>query len=262
MATLEDCRQPRSKDVGASLNSTPQLLQMYIRTRQHDALTILDVVSNTVLFAEYVLILFTNPNRFVLLTHPYYIMELVVLLSFYAITIIDQTDAVIQISSNETAFKVFFCLCVFVYCFRIFRILRLLSITKGYAALYMTLRATKTDVIFFSAVFMTICMLSAFLVYFTELWSTGSFPNMFMSVWWSVVTLSSVGYGDKVPETDVGRVLTVFMIILSLLLVALPIVIITCYYGDYYTCVENVKKHQKQIEHSTINKRKITHSEG
>ena len=102
---------------------------------------------------------------------------------------------------------------------------------------------------------MTICMMSAALVYFMEMSSLGAFPNLFMSLWWSVVTLSSVGYGDMVPETDAGRVVTVLMIVLSVLLVSIPIVIITCYYGDYYTCIENMAKHRKCWERDDMSKR-------
>ena len=51
-------------------------------------------------------------------------------------------------------------------------------------------------------------------------------PEVFSSIpaamWWSVVTLTTVGYGDTVPITPVGRVLAAIIAVLGIGLFALP----------------------------------------
>ena len=46
-------------------------------------------------------------------------------------------------------------------------------------------------------------------------------------MWWAIVTFTTVGYGDITPTTTAGRVVGALIILLSLMLVAVPVVIVT-----------------------------------
>lgn len=59
-----------------------------------------------------------------------------------------------------------------------------------------------TIVLFLVAVLLT----SAALVYLAERPSNSGFASFFDSVWWTIVTVATVGYGDRVPETLSGRI--------------------------------------------------------
>ena len=48
------------------------------------------------------------------------------------------------------------------------------------------------------------------------------FASVFHSLWWAVVTLTTVGYGDMFPITTGGRVFTFFVLFLGLGIVAVP----------------------------------------
>ena len=71
-------------------------------------------------------------------------------------------------------------------------------------------------------------VIAATLMYFAE---TEAQPEVFSSIpasmWWSVVTLTTVGYGDTVPITPVGRVLAAVIAVLGIGLFALPAGIIS-----------------------------------
>ena len=54
-----------------------------------------------------------------------------------------------------------------------------------------------------------------------------AFPNIVASMWWAVATLTTVGYGDVVPVTGMGRLLGGAIAILGIGLVALPTAIIS-----------------------------------
>jgi voltage-gated potassium channel len=44
----------------------------------------------------------------------------------------------------------------------------------------------------------------------------GTYPNVWLGMWWSVQTVTSVGYGDIVPQSFTGRLLAVFVMIIGI----------------------------------------------
>jgi len=57
----------------------------------------------------------------------------------------------------------------------------------------------------------------------------GTIPQ---AMWWAIVTLGTVGYGDVVPVTSLGKLVSVFAIIGGLTMIALPVAIISTAFAD------------------------------
>jgi voltage-gated potassium channel len=57
----------------------------------------------------------------------------------------------------------------------------------------------------------------------------GTIPQ---AMWWAIVTLGTVGYGDVVPVTPLGKAVSVFTIIGGLTMIALPVAIISTAFAD------------------------------
>jgi voltage-gated potassium channel len=57
----------------------------------------------------------------------------------------------------------------------------------------------------------------------------GTIPQ---AMWWAIVTLGTVGYGDVVPVTPLGKLISVFTIIGGLMMIALPVAIISTAFAD------------------------------
>src|SRR5258708_4038933 len=51
-------------------------------------------------------------------------------------------------------------------------------------------------------------------------------------MWWAIVTLGTVGYGDVVPVTPLGKLVSVFAIVGGLAMIALPVAIISTAFAD------------------------------
>ncbi|MGC1309094.1 MAG: ion transporter [Phormidesmis sp.] len=115
---------------------------------------------------------------------------------------------------------------VFVREIHLLRLARLLKIgrySESIRTLGKVVTAKRHDLLSATFTVFTLLMFSASLVYFAE---HASQPELFSSIpasmWWSVVTLTSVGYGDVYPITPIGKLLGGVIAVLGLGLVALP----------------------------------------
>ena len=109
---------------------------------------------------------------------------------------------------------------------RILRLLRLLKLTRYFTSLQMLLRVIEREKGSFQAVLFILSILivmAAAGVYIVE---NRAQPDVYSSIpasmWWAVVTLTTVGYGDVTPITPLGRALGAIITILGLGLAALP----------------------------------------
>ncbi len=120
----------------------------------------------------------------------------------------------------------FFPSLVFVREIHLLRLARLLKIgrySESIRTLGKVVAAKRNDLLSAMFTVFTLLMISASLVYFVEHASQPKlFPNIPASMWWSVVTLTSVGYGDVYPITPFGKLLGGVIAVLGLGLVALP----------------------------------------
>jgi voltage-gated potassium channel len=57
----------------------------------------------------------------------------------------------------------------------------------------------------------------------------GTIPQ---AMWWAIVTLGTVGYGDVVPVTPLGKIVSVFAIVVGFAMIALPVAIISTAFAD------------------------------
>ena len=81
-------------------------------------------------------------------------------------------------------------------------------------------------------------------VYFAE---AGSANSMFKSIpdgfWWAVVTMTTVGYGDVVPQTVLGRLLAAAVMLLGFGIIAIPTGIVS------YEAIRQGQNDQRQCSH-------------
>ncbi len=95
--------------------------------------------------------------------------------------------------------------------------------TTGIRTLALVLQAKKTELLGVLTVLLLLLILSSSLVFYAE---NGAQPDKFSSIpetmWWGIITLTTVGYGDVYPVTIPGRVLAGVMAILGIGLFALP----------------------------------------
>jgi voltage-gated potassium channel len=109
---------------------------------------------------------------------------------------------------------------------RIFRIFKLAEYLAESSVLVSALRASRRKITVFLLAVLTIVVIVGALMYVVEGEAHG-FSSIPVSVYWAVVTLTTVGYGDLSPATPLGRALAVVVMLMGYAIIAVPTGIVT-----------------------------------
>lgn len=109
---------------------------------------------------------------------------------------------------------------------RIFRVLKLVQFLDEAKVLLTALAASKAKITVFLGTVLTIVLIMGALIYVVEGPQHG-FTSIPRGIYWAIVTLTTVGYGDLYPRTDLGRFLASFVMIMGYAIIAVPTGIVT-----------------------------------
>ena len=109
---------------------------------------------------------------------------------------------------------------------RIFRVLKLAEYLRESRVLAQAMRASGRKIAVFLLVVVTIVVIVGSLMYVIEGEEHG-FTSIPISIYWAVVTLTTVGYGDLAPATTLGRMLAVVLMLTGYGIIAVPTGIVT-----------------------------------
>lgn len=110
---------------------------------------------------------------------------------------------------------------------RIFRILKLSHFLSEGQYIADALRASLTKIIVFLFFITILVTLLGATMYLIEGGANQGFSNIPSSVYWAIVTLTTVGYGDITPITAVGKMLSAIVMVLGYAIIAVPTGIVT-----------------------------------
>ena len=155
---------------------------------------------------------------------------------FYPFTfmaIIDLLSILPTLSLLSPAFKIF-------RVSRVFKILRVIKFIRYYEPLVIIIAVIKKQ----RKILLTVLSLAVFYIFVTALImfnaessinpETGGplFRDFFDALYWATCTLTTVGYGDIYPVTDLGRLISMLSSLMGIAIIALPSGIITAGYMD------------------------------
>jgi voltage-gated potassium channel len=109
---------------------------------------------------------------------------------------------------------------------RVFRILRLTRYVEEYSGLANALRASRRKVLVFLSFVLMMVLVSGTLMYVIEGPANG-FTSIPTAMYWAVTTMTTVGFGDIAPKTDIGRAIASLMMLTGWGILAVPTGIVT-----------------------------------
>jgi len=104
---------------------------------------------------------------------------------------------------------------------RVFRVLKMAAYLEEARVLANALKAARRKILVFLLVVLTLVVLLGSLMYMIEGPENG-FTSIPVAVYWAIVTLTTVGYGDISPQTPLGQFLSSFIMILGYAILAVP----------------------------------------
>ncbi len=106
---------------------------------------------------------------------------------------------------------------------RLFRLLKLVRYNRAIKHFARAISIAKEEILLFFFITLILIYLSGVGIYYFEHEAQPEqFSSIFDSLWWAIITLTTVGYGDVYPITIGGRLFTFFILMIGLGVVAIP----------------------------------------
>lgn len=120
--------------------------------------------------------------------------------------------------------------------FKVFRAFKFFRYSKTFDVVFNVFKKQKNILITVMSMAVAYIFVSALIMYNVE---PDTFNSFFDAIYWSTISLTSVGYGDIVPATAMGKVITMLSSVLGIAIIALPSGVITAGYLAEITKLED-----------------------
>ena len=182
---------------------------------------ILDKICVAIFIIDYALRLITADYKFgrkspvSFFRYPFSLMAIIDLLSILpSLTVLNSGFRLLRITRMVRAF-------------RVFRVFKTARYSKSVRIIVNVFKQSKEPLIAVGALAIGYILISAFIIFNVE---PDSFGNFFDAIYWATISLTTMGYGDIYPVTDIGRAVTMVSSMFGIAIVALPAGIITAGY--------------------------------
>ena len=184
----------------------------WIRESYGGALRVAEWVFTILFTIEYALRVYTARKRLRYVTSFFGVVDLLAILPGYLSLFLFGSQYLIVVRSLRLL--------------RIFRILKLARFLGEASVLRRALSASAPKITVFLGTVVTVVLIVGALMYVVEGAENG-FTSIPKSIYWAIVTLTTVGYGDISPQTPLGQTLSAFVMIIGYGIIAVPTGIVT-----------------------------------
>ncbi|MCK5134330.1 MAG: ion transporter [Bacteroidales bacterium] len=183
-----------------------------LRESYQELFTSMEWVFTIVFTLEYLLRIYSAPNPKKYITSFFGIIDLLAILPTYMGLIFDQSTFLLTIRALRLL--------------RIFRVFKLGRYVKEAAVLVSALQSSIYKIVVFFGAVLTLVLILGSLLYLIEGEENG-FTSIPQSIYWAIVTITTVGYGDLAPATVPGKILASIAMLTGFSIIAVPTGIIS-----------------------------------
>ena len=178
-----------------------------VRVQYGDLFTVLEWTFTLLFTAEYVarLVCVRQPMRYV--RSFYGVIDLLAVLPTYLAVLVPGLHALIDVRVLRLL--------------RLFRILKLGAYVAEFGAMGRAIAASRRKIFVFLSFVMLVVWVMGTLMYVVE-GPAGGFTSIPIGVYWAITTMTTVGFGDITPKTDLGRLIASVMMLLGWGTLAVP----------------------------------------
>jgi voltage-gated potassium channel len=198
-----------------------------IDSRYHAFLNISEWVITILFTIEYILRIITVKKPLKYITSFYGIIDLLSTIPKYLSLIFAGTHALVALRALRLL--------------RIFRVLKLARYLGASKNLTVALKASRAKIFVFLFAVLIIAVIIGTIMHLVEGEENG-FDNIPKSVYWCIVTLTTVGFGDIAPQTPLGQFIASLVMILGYGIIAVPTGIVSAEYSSQSKQKEEPRK--------------------
>ncbi|VVB65789.1 Voltage-gated potassium channel [Candidatus Gugararchaeum adminiculabundum] len=195
-----------------------------LRAQYGNFLEYVELIITIIFTIEYLIRLWSCDNRIRHVSRPLYLIDLVAILPFYISLIAPPASPDLLFARAIRVLRAF----------RILKLGRYLAVVEGIKYVIRTRKAELASIVVISLIFL---FLIGSVEYLVEPQTFDNIPN---AIWWALVTLATVGYGDIHPLTPIGKIVGSVAIYMSVAFIAIPTAIIGASLTQYYFRPETV----------------------
>lgn len=184
----------------------------WIAQQHHDALMVAEWLFTLAFTAEYLLRLYAAPHPWAYARSFFGVIDLLAILPTYLALLLPELHSLVDVRILRLL--------------RMFRVLKLTQYVAEYSLLREALRASRRKITVFLVTISMAIMIIGTLMYVIEGPEHG-FTSIPVAVYWAITTMTTVGFGDITPHTDLGRALASLMMLLGWGVLAVPTGIVT-----------------------------------
>lgn len=199
----------------AILFSVAALIMESVRViddRYHNYLAIAEWTFTILFTFEYIIRIYISPNRWKYISSFYGIIDLMAVLPSYLGLIVTDANYLLVIRLLRVL--------------RVFRVLKLVRYLSDANVLMRSIVSSRRKIFIFFIAVVILATVFGSLMFIVEGPEHG-FTSIPKSVYWTIVTITTVGYGDIVPQTIVGQIIATMAMLTGYSIIAVPTGILT-----------------------------------
>ena len=199
------------------------------------------IVIETVCYAwflfEYIVRFCAAPDRIYFVTALTNVIDLMAICPFFLILMVGDNQLVSLAVLRITRL------------IRVVRVFKLTRYSRGLRVLGFTIQASLKELHMVALLMLMITVLASSAVYYSDLsYSTSHFSSIPDAIWWSLVTVTTVGYGDYFPRSPLGKLVGGICAVLGALAFSLPVMALATNFNAYLKCEPVLKKDSEPPE--------------
>ena len=205
--------------------------EMLSNTRRHPGVLLIDRCLAWFFFIELIIRFMVCPSKGKFLCNHYNVIDIVAILPRTLILLSFQTNIGVKYLFSQTWPL------LYIKIAGLLRVVRLITISRHYMAARVfltTIWESRKEIALLLTLYITGSAFFAAAVYFCEESNENDFPTMASGIWWALITMTTVGYGDSYPRTGLGKSIGVVCAFTGVIATALPVAVIATNYNAIY----------------------------
>ena len=214
-------------------HNVTETLKLLLSTDPPDLLVVVDFICLVFFTAEFVFRLIVCPSIIGRFQSWYTIVDLLYLIPAWIRFIIDIAAPFVWQTDQNTIM-----ISVLLDALMVLRVLRIFRLSRHYRGLRVLLLAIKASVgelmLLIVFVLFSLTMYACVSYCAEQISGKDTFNSIFIALWWALITMTTVGYGDYYPSSTFGYIVASFCAISGLLIIGMVVPIIAGNFHHYY----------------------------